>query len=179
MGLVAIRLRGTQEAQELSCGRCVAAIRRGMSITRASEAFGVGYTAAHRWQRLHKEAGSKALVARKRGRKLGQQRRLKATQEAQLRRWIIDRTPEQLKLPFMLWERRAVQELVQMRFGVQLPVRTVGEYLMRWGLSCQRPATRFYEQQPREVKRWLKERYPAILKRAEEQGAALNLFSDS
>lgn len=153
--------------------RCVAVIRKGMSITMAAEIFGVSYTAAHRWQKQHKQAGSKALAARKRGRRLGQQRRLSGTQEAQLRRWIIDHTPEQLKLPFMLWERRAVQELAQNRFGVALPVRTVGEYLTRWGLSCQRPATRFYEQQPKAVKCWLREKYPAIVRRAKKQGAEI------
>lgn len=173
MHVMRFKARGTQEAQELIRRRCVAAIRKGMSITKAAEAFGVSYTAAHRWQNLHKQAGSKSLVARKRGRRHGEQRKLRATQEAQLRRWIIDRTPEQLKLPFMLWERRAVQELVQERFGMHLPVRTVGEYLTRWGLSCQRPATRFYEQQPRAVKRWLKEKYPAIVERAKEQGAEI------
>lgn len=167
------KTRGTQEAQELIRRRCVAAVRKGMSITAAAEAFGVSYRAAHCWQKRHKEAGHKALASRKRGRKHGEQRRLTAAQEAQLRRWIIDRTPEQLKLPFMLWERRAVQELAQKRFKLHLPVRTVGEYLLRWGLSCQRPATRFYEQAPRAVKRWLKERYPAIVERARQQGAEI------
>jgi transposase len=168
-----IKIRGTQEAQELIRRRCVAAIHKGMSITKAAEAFGVSYTAAHRWQKRHKEAGHKALASRKRGRRHGEQRRLSAVQEGQLRRWIIDKTPEQLKLPFMLWERRAVQELAAKRFKLHLPVRTVGEYLLRWGLSCQRPATRFYEQQPKAVKRWLKERYPAIVERARRQGAEI------
>ncbi|NBV25609.1 MAG: IS630 family transposase, partial [Proteobacteria bacterium] len=150
-----------------------------MSITKAAEAFGVSYTAAHRWQKLHKKAGHKALTSRKRGRKHGEQRRLSAAQEAQLRRWIIDHTPEQLKLPFMLWERRAVQELVQKRFKLHLPVRTVGEYLLRWGLTCQRPATRFYEQAPKAVKRWLQERYPAIAERARQQGAEIQWVDEA
>lgn len=168
-----IKTRGTQEAQELIRQRCVAAIGKGMSITAAAQAFGVSYDAAHRWQKLHKLGGNKALVSRKRGRKCGEMRRLDAVQEARLRRLIIDGTPEQLKLPFMLWERRAVQQLVKQKFGIHLPVRTVGEYLLRWGLSCQRPATAFYEQQPTAVKRWLKVRYPAIVQRAKEQDAEI------
>ena len=114
-----------------------------------------------------------ALASRKRGRKHGTQRRLDAQQEAKLRRMIIDSTPEQLKLPFMLWERRAVQELVVKKFDIDLPLRTVGEYLLRWGLSCQRPATAFYEQQPKAVKQWLKEKYPAIVQRAKKEGAEI------
>ncbi len=151
----------------------MAAIRKGRSIADAARAFGVSYDPAHRWQKAHKQAGSRALVSRQRGRKHGTQRRLDAQQEVRLRRMIIDSTPEQLKLPFMLWERRAVQELVARKFGIELPLRTVGEYLLRWGLSCQRPATAFYEQQPKAVKQWLKEQYPAIVQRAKQQGAEI------
>ena len=170
---MANKKRGTQEAQELIRRRCVAAIRKGISITDAARTFGVSYDAAHRWQKLHKLAGSKALASRKRGRKHGTQRRLDAQQEAKLRRMIIDSTPEQLKLPFMLWERRAVQELVAKKFSIDLPLRTVGEYLLRWGLSCQRPATAFYEQQPKAVKQWIDQTYPDIVKRAKKQGAEI------
>ena len=168
-----IKKRGTKEVQEAIRQRCVAAMRGGMSVAGAAKAFGVSYTAAHRWKKLRSEGGIKALVARKRGRKLGEQRTLSAQQEAQLRGIIIDSTPEQLKLPFMLWERRAVVELVERKFGVKMPVRTVGEYLLRWGLTCQRPATSFYEQQPKAVKKWLKESYPAIVQQAKAEGAEI------
>lgn len=167
------KTRGTQAAQELIRRRLVAAVGKGRSIADAARAFGVGYTAAHGWCKAHRNGGAKALSSRKRGRKLGEKRRLTAKQEARLRQWVIDTTPEQLKLPFMLWERRAVQELAERRFGIVLPLRTVGEYLRRWGMSCQRPAVRFYEQQPKAVKEWLKERYPAIVKRAKEQNAEI------
>lgn len=144
-----------------------------MSIRLAAQTFGVSYTAAHGWQKKHKLHGAKVLSSQKRGRKLGEKRRLNPAQEARLKKWIIDSTPEQLKLPFMLWERRAVQELAHKRLGVHLPIRTVGEYLLRWGLSCQRPATRFYEQQPKAVREWIKEKYPAIAARAKEQKAEI------
>ncbi len=62
----------------------------------------------------------------------------------------------------MLWERRAVQELIEQRFALVLPLRTVGGYLARWGFSCQRPAVRVDEQQPRAVRKWVKEEYPAM-----------------
>lgn len=165
--------RGSQQTQEIIRRRCVAAIRQGMSIRQAAGVFGVSYTAAHGWQKACKTRGPGALASKRRGRKAGEKRRLDPRQESSLRRWITDSTPDQLKLPFMLWERRAVQELVLRRFGIDLPLRTVGEYLPRWGLSCQRPATRFYEQQPKAVKTWLKETYPAIVQRAKQQDAEI------
>ena len=38
--------RGTQEAQELMCRRCVAALRKGLSRTQVAEACGVSVQAA-------------------------------------------------------------------------------------------------------------------------------------
>ena len=46
----------------------------------------------------------------------------------------MEKTPDQLKLAFALWTRQAVQELIQLRFSIRMPIRTVGEYLKRWGL---------------------------------------------
>lgn len=64
-------------------------------------------------------------------------RRLDAGEEASLQRTVIDSTPEQLKLPFMLLEWRAVQELVARKFGIGMPLQAAGEYLLRLSLSCQ------------------------------------------
>jgi transposase len=168
------KTRGTQEAQEAIRRRAVAAIRRGGSMKAVAETFGASYSAVRRWNQEHKVGGSKALASVQRGRKVGEGRWLSARQESQLRRWIIDATPDQLKLPFMLWERRAVQELIEQRFGLQIPLRTGGEYLARWGFSAQRPAVRFYEQPPQAVRRWLKETYPAIAARARQQRAEIH-----
>ena len=168
------KLRGTQQTQEAIRQRAVAAIQRGRSIKEVAETFGVSGTAVRNWKNQHRAGGRKRLLSAKRGRKSGEQRHLSAGQESQLRRWIIDSTPDQLKLPFMLWERRAVQELIEARFALVMPLRTVGEYLARWGFSCQRPAVRFDEQQPRAVRQWLKEKYPAIARRARAQGAQIH-----
>ena len=168
------KLRGTQEIQEAMRQRAVAAIRRGRSVKEVAETFGVSGTAVRNWNNKHQSGGRKSLRSARRGRKTGEKRHLSARQESQLRRWIIDSTPDQLKLPFMLWERRAVQELIEARFELVMPLRTVGEYLARWGFSCQRPAVRFDEQQPRAVRKWLKEKYPAIARRAREAGAEIH-----
>ena len=45
------------------------------------------------------------------------------------------REPKQLSLPFALWNRRAVMQLVKVLFAIEMPIRTVGEYLLRWGYT--------------------------------------------
>jgi len=86
---------------------------------------------------------------------------------------LVDKTPDQLKLPFALWTRKAVQEAIAQHYGVKLPIRTVGEYLHRWGFTPQKPVKRAYEQQPERVKKWLDEEYPSIALKAHEEGAEI------
>jgi transposase len=67
-----------------------------------------------------------------------------------------------------------VSELVEVRTGVRLQVRTVGKYLKRWGYTPQKPLKKAYEQSPAAVGTWLKETYPAIAKRAKTEGAEIH-----
>ena len=55
-----------------------------------------------------------------------------------------------------------------------MPVRTVGDYLKRWGYSPQRPLKRAYEQDPDAVAQWLEEDYPTIKARAKAEGAEIH-----
>jgi hypothetical protein len=86
---------------------------------------------------------------------------------------IEDRCPDQLRLPFALWTREAVAELIQQRYGIGLSVWTVGRYLRHWGFTPQKPVRRAYERDPEAVRRWLEKEYPAIRRRAKAQGAEI------
>ena len=81
--------------------------------------------------------------------------------------------PNQMKLPFALWNRRAVMQLIEQLYGIQMPIRTVGEYLRRWGYTAQRPVKRALERNPEHVRRWLVESYPSIVARAKAEGAQI------
>lgn len=122
----------------------------------------------------YKAGGWKAVAVGARGRSVGDGRTLSAEQETSIRRIICDRTPDQLKMPYALWTRSAVGELIEQQFGIKLPVRTVGHYLERWGFTPQKPIRKAYEQRPAEVKRWLEEDYPAITQRAKAEGAEIH-----
>jgi transposase len=115
-----------------------------------------------------------AAVVNRGGRPKGDGRHLTSRQEAQALRWICGRSPDQLRLPFALWTRRAVQELFCARFEVAMPIRTVGLYLERWGLTPQRPSRRAYERNDAAVDRWLHVEYPKIARQAKELGAEIN-----
>ena len=121
------------------------------------------------------EQGGWAAVKVKRGHRPKGSGRLLSPQEEQEVQWLIqDRTPDQLKMNDALWTRQAVGELIEVRTGVRLQVRTVGKYLKRWGYTPQKPLKKAYEQSPVAVGKWLQETYPAIAKRAKTEGAEIH-----
>ncbi|QIK36701.1 hypothetical protein GWK36_00325 [Caldichromatium japonicum] len=79
---------------------------------------------------------------------MGEKRALLAEQDAQIRKLMCDGTPDQLKLPFALWSRQAVRQLILDRFGIELRPQGEGKYMARWGLTPQKPIRRAYEQSP-------------------------------
>ena len=139
----------------------------------AAKAVGVHVRTVRQWGQHRREHGLASLVRDERGRALGEGRTLTAAQEKELRKLITDKMPDQLKLPFALWTRRAVAELLEQRYGLKLPVRTMGEYLKRWGFTPQKPLRKAYEQQPKAVQEWLTSSYPAIAAAAKAEGAEI------
>lgn len=123
---------------------------------------------------LYEAGGVAALKPDARGKKLGSGRSLSAEQEQALQKIICDKRPEQLKMDFFLWSRPAVKELIEREYGITLCVRSVGQYLARWGFTPQKPLKRAYEQRPEAVKKWLDEEYPAIEARAKTEGGEIH-----
>ena len=123
---------------------------------------------------LHPEKGTHKLSYKKRGRRSGMLRTLSAIQEKEIRELIRDKMPEQLKLPFALWTRKSVRDLIRQRTGIMIPIRTIGEYLKRWGYTPQRPLKKAYEQRPTEVKKWLDITYPQVQTRAKQEKAEIH-----
>jgi transposase len=158
-------------AQEELRFRAVDMVRSGMTRTRVAELLQVSRFAVYGWLQRATEGGDEALRKRKRGNPSGP--RLAGTQAAMICNIIRDHRPEQVKLPFFLWTREAVQRLIEERCGVHLAVRTVGDYLARWGFTVQKPVVRAYERNDAAVQRWLTEEYPAIVARAKREHAGI------
>ena len=127
----------------------------------------------------HAAAGASALRDAPSGRETGEGRLLEVGQEAVVRKLIADKTPDQLKMPYALWTRAAVADLIEQRFGIRLAVRTMGLYLARWGFTPQKPMKKAYEQSPAAVKKWLDEDYPNIAARAKAEGAEVHWGDES
>jgi len=160
-------------AQEDLRRRVVAAVReQGMSQVDAAATFQVSRASIHNWLRAVEQSGTTALKAHKRGPK--PHSRLEGHQAATIVRMIEDRCPEQLHLPFALWTREAVQQLIVQRCGIDLSVWTVGRYLAKWGFTPQKPLRRAYEQDAAAVKEWMEREYPSIRRQAKAEKAQIH-----
>ncbi|MEZ5826826.1 MAG: IS630 family transposase [Geminicoccaceae bacterium] len=145
----------------------------GIGQGEAARIVGVHRQTVNIWVKRHREQGEKGVldgrrVSPRRGKGL-----LTEEQCGQVRKWIGDRTPEQLKLPFALWTARAVLELIEEKFQVRLGLSTVQLYLQRWGMSPQKPMTRARERRPEAIRAWFEADYPAIAARAKREKAVI------
>jgi transposase len=125
------------------------------------------------WQK-YQRGGLDAIKPGVRGRRLGDQRQLSAIQEKAVQKLLVDKTPDQLKLQFALWSRDAVRLAIKQEYGKDLPLRTITDYLKRWGFTPQKPVKRAYEQNPEAVQNWLDTTYPAIVAQAKEEKAEIH-----
>ena len=148
--------------------------RKGVGVMQIVEQTGLSWSGVNAALRLFEQGGAAALKPHARGKKPGSGRSLTPEQERAIRMTIIDKRPEQIKMEFALWSRPAVRELIERDLGLKLSVRSVGDYLARWGFTPQKPIKKAYEQRPEAVQAWLEDEYPAIEARAKREGAEIH-----
>ena len=144
--------------------------RKNMDVAKI---VGVSVNHASKVWLTYKAGGTAAIRVKVRGRREGEKRTLSREQERWVQKILVDKMPDQMKLPFALWTREAVRQLIKRQYEVVMPIRTVGEYLKRWGFTVRKPVKLAYEQNPVAVNRWLKEEYPDIMIKAKKEEAEI------
>lgn len=164
----------TPEAQFEVRRQAVYLFKKEKNFSQIADTLRVNRNSVSSWIATYKAEGMKGLKPRKRGPAIGTNLQLDPEQQAVIRKKIVDHDPEQMKLPFALWTREAVGQLIKEETGKELDLRQVGRYLKRWGFTPQRPVKRAYQRDDKAVTKWLEEEYPAIKKRAKEEGAEIH-----
>jgi transposase len=141
------------------------------SQKQAAELFGLSLDGVHRIWKRYRSYGKRGIISKKRGVQGG--KKINGIQSAEVRRLIKDKMPDQLKLPFGLWTREAVQQLLLEKYDIELSRWQVGRYLKSWGYTPQKPISKAYEQDPKRVQQWLDKEYPSIKKKAKKQNAVI------
>jgi transposase len=154
--------------------RAVKLIEAGEKQVFIAKLFGVRTATVSEWVKLFKSQGISGLKDNKRGVNSESKKLISKQQEKLIQNMILDTMPDQLKLPYALWTRKAVKELVFREFGIVLAINTMGDYLRKWGYTPQKPKKRAYEQNPKSVQKWLDEEYPAIVEKAKIEKAEIH-----
>src|SRR3954464_11401944 len=154
--------------------RAVHARELGYAVVDIAAILGVRQETVSRWCSKYQRGGQAALPGDRTGRPIGSGRLLGSEQEPGIRQAIETKSPQELQIASALWTRQAVRELIRKRVGIRLPIRTVGEYLRRWGYTPQKPVRKAYKQDPEAVTHWLEKTYPDIERRAAAEGAEIH-----
>jgi len=159
--LAALRLRGLRGCE------------LGFSQADVAELLGVSRETVSRWWSAYTTSGLPALPGDRTGRPLGSGRTLTDDQANHLQQLIDNHSPEDLGIAAPLWNRKAVRELIRKECDIRMPVRTVGEYLKRWGYTAKKPSRHNRDQDPQEIKQWLEQDYPELVRKAEKEDAEI------
>jgi transposase len=107
-------------AQEAIRVKVLKALDSGMRKVDIIKTFGVSDAAIYKWIKVRGTRKKNWFKQEKRGRT--SQISLTKKQEKQVKKMISDKCPDQLKLPFALWTRDAVGDLLRDKFGVDVSV---------------------------------------------------------
>lgn len=154
--------------------RAVHAREAGYGVIDIAAILGVRQETVSRWCSHYEQGGTAALPGDRTGRPIGSGRRLDAQQAEAIQQLIDSKVPEEVGIPSALWTRSAVAALIHQQTGQRLPIRTVGEYLRRWGYTPQKPVRKAYKQDPMAVAEWLEKTYPEIERRAAEEDGEIH-----
>jgi len=131
--------------------RALRGVDLGLTEAQLADLLGVSRETVCRWWSAYADGGVDALPQERSGRPLGSGRFLSDSQARHIQDLLDQNHPEDLGIASALWSRAAVRDLIRREFDIELAVRTVGEYLKRWGYTVQVPRRHAREQDPEEV----------------------------
>jgi transposase len=112
----------------------------GFSESDVATMLGIARETVSRWWSAYQAEGLDGLPGERTGRPLGSGRTLSDDQAAHIQQLIDSNSPKDRGVAAPLWSRAAVRDLIMKEYGIDMPVRTVGEYLKRWGYTAKKPS---------------------------------------
>lgn len=124
-----------------------------------------------RYVKKYREEGEDCLANKKRGRPKGQLKKLSDAQETEICRIIEESTPDKEGLECVLWTRRAIREMIEIKYNKRYAIRSMSDLLKKWNFTPQKPLKIAIQKDSRKVKEWLEIEYPLIKARAKKESA--------
>ena len=162
------------DAREAIRREIVRLCSQGMGNKDAASTVGVSTRHANMvWKNYLQEENMPLFVWQRRGRRKGEQRSITYKQELRLLSMLLKGSAV-MRLGASLWTRQLFQKAIKRRLKCDVPIRTVGEYLKRWGLIPQRPLGLNGSGNSLEVQNWVANEYQGIVKRANHDGGEIH-----
>jgi transposase len=153
--------------------RALHGIEAGFSQADVARVLGVAGETVSRWWTAYTAGGLESLPQDRTGRPVGTGRTRSDEQGRHIQQILDTSLPADQGIAAAVWSRRAVRDLILKEHGLTMPIRTVGEYLRRWGYTPKKPSRQARRQDPDEVREWLEQTYPAIEKLAHAEQATI------
>lgn len=145
------------------------------SVKEISKIFSIKYESVSRWFCKHRRGGMEAL---KRHKAKGKDRTLNVNDLRWLEEVLADNaTDHGFSTP--LWTGTYIRILFRRDRKVELDRSTVWRYLIRLGLSFQKPEKRYSQQDKKLVEKWIIQEWPDIQKWAQSNRAILYFEDES
>ncbi|NKC14576.1 MAG: IS630 family transposase [Gammaproteobacteria bacterium] len=162
-------------AREAIRRHAVAQVLSGESPEKVIKALGFHRSCIYDWLSRYEQGGEQALST---GKITGRPRKCPDEYADRLRE-LVKTNPLQLDFHDALWTRSMIQILLKDKFGIEVSERSVGNSLSRLGMSAQRPRFKAYEQNPDQVKVWLRETWPEVQREAKRRRARVYFGDES
>ena len=128
-----------------------------------AKALGLNRSTVYKWVSNYASGGEKALIAKPIS---GRPSKLSAKHTLWIAKILIDKRPDQLKLPFALWTRDQIIQAVYNKFKIKVGRSIITRTLQKLGYTFQKPTVRFKQQDPIIVHKWLSKDYKKIKEEA-------------
>ena len=156
-----MRPKGSAEELERRRRRAVALLRAGQGATEVARMVGADRRSVYRWAERADSGGLRALKSTPHP---GRRPKLTGVQSQRLSRELL-RGPLEHGFETDLWTGPRVGVVIRRLFGVRYHPEYVPRLLRRLGWSPQKPESRAYERDEREIRRWVRQEWPRIKKR--------------
>lgn len=145
----------------------------GVPVMRIVERTGLSWSAVSTTIKRYQTGGESVLRPAVRGRKQGTGRTLTDAQEIEICRLIRARRPWFYRLKNSLWDREAVRQLIEQKYGVNMSERVTGNCLKRWGLAPKKSTRREYDRCTEDIQQWLDVHYAELEQQAQDEDAEI------
>jgi len=135
-------------------------LEQGLHQAEVARRVGVHRQSVSRWAGQLEEAGRAGL---KRAGRAGRKPKLSEADRKRIEQGL-KQGPEALGYPTSLWTSQRVARLIEQECGIRYTTTHVWRLLKQLGWTCQRPVGRALERDDEAIRRWKKQRWPALKK---------------